>query len=728
MATSARYSSKPDHLDEMELRDFVRKYDLPKTVSIAKGSYINGDIRVAQGDILLIRSDFPKCISLSVHDAISKNDIVVSCDCQVKFRVLPPRDTNSESERQSAMYPTIYDLLRDCPTYFQATADFDQPYLPGVSIKSGDTFRFGRIIPSGDHEHVRLECIDEGDKIVRLPGNCRGYFQSLADETTYTLRELVSMAKVSRRLKISSENTKLQLVNNENIEASRGEKPKGSTPYSDTEVKSSGRPSLTGLPLTFKGVMRLNISETTLEVSPWNDLDVRWYIPNDSKISVRLYAPDDYEVPVLAQQKHPSMQLSEFVIRYDQFPIEATLMNCNDIPRDFICYLRNVSDVIVHKVTTLPCLIVKSSKKEYFIVTPNVHVTFADYPRSYRFVFELAECAIGSQVRVMEDVAGDFPAPYSLRYGDVIKITSNKPMAMKKKKGSVPEYKVLSCERLNDHGVFSKLTLPIDLEVQMFELADMSAQKLYKLPDILSKKQGRAPGLVSVMEEDKMNRLPLPPVVEMVQVFQDEVVLVSPLRRTEEGNIEPLVKNCLAIPTRHSLFVSYNKTLDLPKDYFVLPRSKHRKNILVEQISVRKFKELQRRHIQSASYEDIDFGSTDSPIPGMTPSSSLEPMNERRTKRINRSLRRISRLLPNPFNRKSRVENEVPPTISTGDVRAEDNVYTGPPSDDSQYYDDENLYEYVDVNAHRHSRPISTTKTTKPSKPMSPKISQKKPK
>ncbi|XP_067679411.1 uncharacterized protein [Haliotis asinina] len=617
------------------LQDFVNVADLPTTVSVVGGGYSDSHVRLSRGDVLLLRSHLPKEVTLAFHseDTGARKEITCSLDSSLKFVVLPPKNKGQLCDSHESLYTSVSDLLKDCPTYFQATEDYDDPYLPGFSVRQGDKFRFLRTFKDPRDDKVRLECKDNSGNVIRLSSDCKGYFRVLEDRSVYTLRELVNQARVSRRLRLSTDNVQLQPITIKKVNSTGSAEP-------NTEKEQPPSP-LVQMPLTFKGVIHLRKPEEMLEVSPWGELETRWKIPTSVNLEVRPFSQNDYEVPV--KQKVVSMKIDDFVSTYeDDFPVVATIVNYPEIHAELTNHLKNVSDVIVHKVKNAKRLLART-RTRYFSIDGNVRASFSEFPKSFRFIRDLLHCPPGTEVRVMGDIFSDFPKPFCLRYGDILRLVSNEPEKFKMKKSSFKECEVIRFQRIGDNGYSIPMLLPPDLEIKTMEITSVHSHRPHFLSDIIA--GADIPSrTVTVLQEESESSLPLPSRFRLLTVVSDEVLVISPIDYSQSQAISPILESCIEIPKRHLVHFAFCRKLSFPDNYFVFPRSRHTVSIRVEKITEEMADEMRNK---SDPYEDVAYNPTQTPM--RLPRSLSAGAIDKVKKRKKNPLQRLSRAL-NPIN------------------------------------------------------------------------------
>ena len=488
-------------------------------------------------------------------------------------------------------YPTVGDLLLDCPTYFEANSTYDDPYLPGFSVKPGDRFRYVRVVRDvGGDRMERLQCRTEGGDLVCLSLQCKGNFTVLGDDTPYTLRQLVDLARVPRRLKLAPET---ESENQDLLQA----------PGSDSEESAAQLPE--EIPLSFTGVLTMSRPEEKLEASPWDSPETTWGIPLDANLHVRLYSTTDYEEPVVSRRIKPE-SLAAFVSEHEhKFPVHATLFAYTTPPEAISECLRDSRDVIVHESLLTQKLFVKDAKKdEYFAIDRSVKISFVEIPRTLSSIFEMMSLPLGSQVQVLMDIAADFPEPFILRYGDVLRVTRHDSSSWKFKHSSTGDVPIVKCERMVQGGKAQKLKLPLDLDISLVVKTDPLQLKVTKLRDIFAGEAEALIGNVSVLEGNGGSYSPLPASLQILHVLAERELLVSPLSATVA--VSPRIETCVKIPLRHHVQLGLQRKLEFPDGYFIMPSKDHVVTPGIEPVAESEYEELVQERKVATEYEDME--------------------------------------------------------------------------------------------------------------------------
>ncbi|GFO19347.1 protein themis [Plakobranchus ocellatus] len=538
------------------LGEFVQNCDFPKYVVITDGTYLSKTAQVSEGDVLLLESVDYEHVTLSYFDDIKNNwrEINIPRSGNTKFTVLTPKDRADEDELRARpssiiVYPTISDLLLDSPTYFEATAAYDDPYLPGLSIRAGERFRFVKI-HEANGGGLNLEVKDDRDNTLILTSECRGNFCPLKDPKEYTIKELVDLAPVPRRLKlVSSEKTddsekKPVCSGGNDMKDTQGlsktvdsgeEDSIASARFNDTfsdrhhlrkhfsiPCGEGSDTSVNEIDRSYCLPMSTSIHMLTPEpcivVSPYGNPSTVWKIPISANIRVKLYSLSDYEIPQtktyntsrpnkllaplspygdMPKYSAPSappipqplvpLKVNSFADIYlESLPAKAKLLDISKCNIFFQDALRDTSDLNVYRLEEENRLFVKDEKSDdVYSLSQDLHISFLEYPEKFHIVSELLELPIGTELTILEDIASDFPRPISLRFGEVIRICTNTRQLVKMKYAN-QDCEVLKVEKIDPGtGEISKLKLPTDFEVRMTMSTNSCCPKPIPLQDIL---------------------------------------------------------------------------------------------------------------------------------------------------------------------------------------------------------------------------------------------------
>ena len=345
--------------------EFANTCEFPTFVIVSDGIYLSKSVQITEGDILLLKSLDQRQITLTYHNNSNETtEVSLPIDGDTKFRVLSPKGAGSDCDsrdRSSSviMYPTISDLLIDCPTYFEATSAYDDPYLPGVSISAGDRFRFVKTQTSKDGK-LSLETVDGAGNTLILTSECRGNFCPLEDHKEYSLRELIDFSPVQRRLMLGAAeipgDSRKSTSECEEVEDTHAASEKLDGPsdniYLDKNLSNESNISSSAVPevslnscvehsslpptaesvnpLAFPNDQSIDLSPSvapppsdtckqaqlippstvlnllsphpTVLVAPYVDTSLTWPIPVSANLRVKPYTPSDYEVPQVKKQ------------------------------------------------------------------------------------------------------------------------------------------------------------------------------------------------------------------------------------------------------------------------------------------------------------------------------------------------------------------------------------------------------------------------------------------
>ncbi|GFR84281.1 protein THEMIS [Elysia marginata] len=326
--------------------EFVSSCAFPSYVIISNGNYCDKSVQVSEGDILMLRSLNQRKVTLTYFDGNKQcSQVDAALDNKRNFFILCPskRGEFDSDDNSIVMYPTISDLIIDCPTYFEATLPYEDPYLPEVSIKSGDRFRFVRLTTT-NRGVIGLKAIDDKGNSLILNPDCRGNFRPLEDPKQYTFKEILELPPVQRRLvavtlgkpndsqeipKSFEEHERVDPSKIHDIDRNNRDAPSAVKLISNDsngilenacEVEATAEfADPWDLPLNHKLKPAADISTApsgaafcdmdtipsstifnftpNVLASPYRDLGTTMEIPVTADLRVKLYSPSDYEVP-----------------------------------------------------------------------------------------------------------------------------------------------------------------------------------------------------------------------------------------------------------------------------------------------------------------------------------------------------------------------------------------------------------------------------------------------
>lgn len=579
------------------LREFVECYKLPvcaKVVGCRGQELRSSSIRC--GDYIHLETLAVDSISLSFYDADtgSKRVVRVPADSNVKFNVI---STSSGSENSDVIMPTVADVMEACPMKFRANIENDDPYLP-VIFKKGEEFRYLRKCRCPSDGTVYLECEDASGNIIQLPKTCKGNFSVIEDKTSYCLREIIAFGSVSRKLKLSSDNIKLLPIDDNDSIIDPENPLYTNLNEGDTLTR------ITGLPLTFNGVISMQAPDLFLLASAKNNLSDKLRIPLDLNIDLILAPNEEYEEPTIKERI-----LYEFISDFEQdLPLVATISGYKNIPKEFRKVLSKNSDVLVHHVETSE-KILASSKGSNFCIGKGMNGRFRRALMRFKSLSELLTLDRVVMVKIMEDVASDVPEPFLLKVGDLLKFENHTVQTIKIKYSKTNHVKcdTILCEKIaTDKN--KQLRLPIDLEVSMIEILPPNEQDGDDINYIFSRRT-EFPLMVDFLPIHHCAQQVLPYDSELVlkSRVSDPLVLISPLPPEKDRRVSALdakVDTCLLVPVRHKLYLKVKSKLNFPSSYFRLPRKVEWLDLEAEKITKDDYDRLLKYNDQA--YEDYD--------------------------------------------------------------------------------------------------------------------------
>ncbi|WAR24649.1 hypothetical protein MAR_038318 [Mya arenaria] len=699
-----------ENRDIFSLNEFCECFDLPKWVEVVGGSDI-GSLKksacnIQKGMILLLRTLAVDNVTLSFNDAeVGKKIVQVSPNTQVKFNILLPYPDFKRPDKPRTVYKTVEDLLKVCPTYFKANIFYDDPYLPAI-VKSGEVFRFVRQIRRPSDRRVYLQCKDADGNVIELPAECRGDFTAEEDENSYTLKEILDLGQVDRKLQLSKDHVSLSLVS----DMADGD----GAMYSNMGGSSSGDvlQRIMGLPLTYTGLLTFHSPNMFLAASPSEFQQDVWKVPLSLDIKVKTFVTDDYEMPVsgceiedVSGQPPPFKvyTLSELLDTYhEDFPVLARLVHYKDMPVEFNHSLEPGCELIIHKIERHDRLLAQS-KDSYFTLDRKMNGRFRKVLRKFYAIKDLKD-AFSEQlnedlfVKVMQDVASDSPIQYSLQMGDVLKFKTleTKMHKVKLKSKSYGSFAVINCEKRTENWSFEKMMIPADLEIAIHELPSASKVEGFSIDEVF-RHRPELPIKVDFLADfnTMWTCLPISSEITVTNFVTEAVALISPLQNfepdEERRHIDNRVRDCLLVPARHQMMLTVQQCLGFPPNYFMFPDKSVFIGCPLEKISKDSFEELIRHN--DMAYEDYVAGSPNSTGSDVVLPQRKSQSDETINKRLSRSFGNMMRQGPPRFF--SRLKDKVKvkadkPTGAAATANAVDNlVYQA----GSIHSDDPSLYD-----------------------------------
>ena len=612
-ASDGKYNS-----DEIfTLKEFVECYDLPKWVSVCGGKDVGSEIKTAcniqKGDILMLRTLAVENVALSFNDTDTgvKRIVKVSPETRVKFKVLLPSPDFQNPKGKRTVFKTVTDLLTVCPTYFKANVSYDDPYLPSI-VRSGEVFRFIRQIRKKSDRKVYLQCEDVDGHVVELPEEVAGEFTAVEDNKSYTLKEILDLGHVNRKLKLCGDIIHRSIAtDSENTES-----------YYGNLSHSSGSNDLQrimGLPLTYDGLITMHKPDMFLVVSPSSNAQSVWKVPLGLDINVQYFVPDDYEQPGAPVQR--MYKLKELLDTFhDDLPVLATLVHYKDMPSEFVHCLKPGDDVVIHFIEKENTLLAKSDDM-HFCISKDLHGRLRKTLRKFNSFEELRAVYVEGDevlVKLLQDVASDWPVPYSLQAGDILKIRSmqTKMHDVKSKSKSIGQFPVIKCHKriLRHKGGFEKVILPDDLEVVMHEIPSPDKAQGFSAHDVFQFKP-ELPFSVDFLADhgSVWSCLPIYSEIQLTNFISESLAIISPVIRLDADDkaIDPKVRACLCVPVRHHVMFTVKDCLGFPPTYFQYPDRSLYVSAAVEKISKGTFEEMIRHN--DMAYEEYDAHQPPSP-------------------------------------------------------------------------------------------------------------------
>lgn len=693
--------------ESFTLKEFVECYDLPKWVSVVGGKDVGSETKkscnIQKGDILMLRTLAVESVALSFNDTDTgvKRLVRVTPDTQVKFKVLLPSPDFKNPKGKRTVFKTVTDLLKVCPTYFQANVSYDDPYLPSI-VRSGEVFRFIRQIRKKADRKIYLQCEDGDGHILELPEEVAGEFTAVDDTKSYTLKEILDLGAVNRKLKLCEDIIQRSIAaDSDNAES-----------YYGNLSHSSGTTDLQrimGLPLTYDGLLTFHKPDMFLVVSPSDNAQAAWKLPLGLDINFQHFIPDDYEKPGAPVQR--MYKLKELIDTFhDELPVLATLVHYKDMPTEFVHCLKPGEDVLIHSIDKEDKLLAKSDDM-HFCISRELNGRLRKTLRKFNSFEELKSFYVEGDeilVKLLQDVASDWPVPYSLQAGDVLKIKSmqTKMHEVKtKSKKTFGPFGIIKCQKRKDKGGFEKYILPDDLEVTMHEIPSPDKVGGFSACDVFKFKP-ELPFSVDFLADygSIWSCLPVYSEISLTNFVSESLAVISPVIRSDadEKTIDPKVRACLCVPVRHHVMFTIKDCLGFPPGYFQYPDRSVYVSAAVEKISKMTFDDIIRHN--DMAYEDYDAEEPPSPAASGTPNGShlLLPIRASKSQTMSKEAKHVSRSFTNILKgkrtsallnkfRRDKTHTDKNLTLSVGNQTYQ--VESDPGTGISDEYEDDHVYE-----------------------------------
>lgn len=193
------------------LEDFIAWTVLPQRAKVTQGYYEEGDEdgnrEFSNGEIVDIRRVLCPLVDLNYtpRGTLTEAKVTVSTRIQhVRFHVATRKEALNLSKPLA--FGSAKQLADNWPNMVRLTGDLRVAVGAGarseVIASKGDELRLIRLVFDDSHG-VQLELNNHrSQQLVRIPYDCASSFVETQDPRSYTLQELVDMARVPRHLKI----------------------------------------------------------------------------------------------------------------------------------------------------------------------------------------------------------------------------------------------------------------------------------------------------------------------------------------------------------------------------------------------------------------------------------------------------------------------------------------------------------------------------------------------
>lgn len=683
----AASDTKPSEARQVHtLKDITECYTLPKFVRVVGGKDLKSVYRrtgIKRGDFIYLHTLAVDNVNLSFFDTDTGSRRLTSVPAKsgLKFRVVSHAMSMSSTERdEPKIFPTAGDLLEVLPMKFQANKGYDDPYLPAI-FRKDEVFRFRRKIRSPMDGHVFLECEDASGNIIQLPKSCRGDFSVLEDDRCYTLQDIISFGVVSRKLKIVYDNN-MSLVPLEESQNGNEEEPL----YGNITNKELTMSRITGLPLSHKGTITMHKPEVFFVVSPRENLDVRWKLDLNLDLEVLSSTETEYEEPVSKEYT-----LSDLVSEFEsELPITAVITKYKSMPGAFRRHIPQELEVLVHRVEHDPKLL-GTTDKDFYSISNRVRGRFRKALRRFQSIPQLIEQGQPISVKVMEDIAADVPAPYSLRVGDVLLFKSFVISIYKIKYGkkTYGECPVVVCEKVMEDGSKTTLHLPDDLDLKFIELPPVGTERGFRADAVFSGRVSLPVNVDFLSVDDARSPLRCDREITLEYLVSDPYVVMSTLpsrRQRRKSGLEAKIDVCMKIPIRHDVKLKLTEKLQFPTSYFLLPSKEKWTQLEVEELQKVAYDNLVKYSDQA--YED--YQAPEVPTHSSSVDCIIEKVKEDANYNMLRRKNKSLSTLPQNARHSKKIDSK-----AKGACKSESDLKTVEVTDSTQeiLYADECVYE-----------------------------------
>ncbi|OWF46213.1 uncharacterized protein LOC110456028 [Mizuhopecten yessoensis] len=699
---AASETKSPEARQVRSLKEITECYKLPKFVRVVGGKDLKGVYRrtgIKKGDFIYLHTLAMDNVGLSFFDTDTGSRRVarVPAKTAIKFKIVSPMSLLSSGKQDTPkIFSTVGDLLDVFPMKFKANKGYDDPYLPAI-FRKDEVFRFHRKFRSPMDEQIFLECEDEAGNLIQLPKSCHGDFSVLEDDRSYTLQEIISFGVVSRKLKMSSENMTLVAVE----ESQNNEKDDEEPIYGNITNKELTLSRITGLPLTHKGIITMQKPEVFFVASPRDNLDVRWKLDRNLDLEVVSSTETEYEEPISNEYS-----LRDFVTEFEsEFPITAVITNYKSIPGAFRKHFSQELEVLVHHVEHDPKLL-GTTGKDYFSISNNVKGRFRKALRRFGSILDLIELNEPINVKVMEDIASDVPAPFSLRIGDVLVFKSLTVLKYKIKfsKKSYVDVPVVGCYKILEDGSKKTLYLQDDLDLKLIEIPPPGKEKGFRADAVFSGRMSLPMDVDFLPIENARSPLCCDREISMEYVVSDPYVVVSTLpsrRARRTSGLEAKVDVCMKVPIRHDVTLKLSEKLHFPTSYFRFPPKENWAQIDVEELHKDVYDNLVKYSDQA--YEDYQL--PDVPKASASVGCLVERAKEEEKYNLMKKKNKSMTTLPQSSRQSKKLESkqdDVPAYKSESDLKM---AAVNESLQDDIVYADECIYEMYDLPQPKPERP-----------------------
>lgn len=282
---------------DYSLESFVWRVELPHRAKVTEGYYEpgdeDGDREFSNGEILEVRRLICPFVDLTFRHPSNDEESTITVSTRnqdLRFRVLTEKEAHGLAT--SKIFCDVREVIERWPNAIKSLTDHfvKVPGSESSRITRGEELRLIRVINDGDAAGVRLELkLRSNNTLIQLPAEFAGSFYELEDPKSYSLQELVDVARVERFLRLDL-----------------------------SEVDE--RPQIRGLPRDFDGLLTMKKPQVLVEIA---------------RVLVRETTDEEYTgqpilCPINCDIKLTPREVAYMPLPFENFPLESLGKVCKE--------------------------------------------------------------------------------------------------------------------------------------------------------------------------------------------------------------------------------------------------------------------------------------------------------------------------------------------------------------------------------------------------------------